>query len=78
MKRLVVLAIVSAVGVWLTAALSAQGGVPASVHFVSHDTVTAMLTKGGALVEDPGLAILAQHRGAGAPNGTSIRTTSSW
>src|SRR5688572_1867200 len=67
MKRLAALAIVSAVGVWLTAIVSAQGGVPASVRFVSHDSVAAMFTKGGALVEDPGLAILAQHRGAGAP-----------
>jgi mannose-6-phosphate isomerase-like protein (cupin superfamily) len=41
------------------------GGVPATVQYFSHDKVNAMLAKGGQLMQDPGLILLAQHRAAG-------------
>ena len=45
--------------------LTAAGGVPAAVHYIGHDQVSATMTKGGAIVEDPGLRILANRREAG-------------
>ena len=35
--------------------LTAAAGVPAAVHYIGHDQVSATMTKGGAIVEDPGL-----------------------
>ena len=46
--------------VWVTAA-----GVPTAVTYVPHDKVAAMMVKGGAIIEDPGLRVLAQRRGTG-------------
>ncbi|MDP9112284.1 MAG: hypothetical protein M3O20_01225 [Acidobacteriota bacterium] len=46
-------------------AISLGGGVPAAVHYIEHDKVTEVLTKGGALVNDPGLNILANRRTSG-------------
>jgi mannose-6-phosphate isomerase-like protein (cupin superfamily) len=43
----------------------AAGGVPASVHYIGHDKVTEVMSKGGPIVSDPGLVVLAQRRGAG-------------
>jgi mannose-6-phosphate isomerase-like protein (cupin superfamily) len=40
-------------------------GGPAAVHFIDHDKVAATMVKGGAIVSDPGLTILANRRGAG-------------
>ena len=48
------------VAVWVTAA-----GVPTAVTYVPHDKVAAMMVKGGAIIEDPGLRVLAQRRGTG-------------
>ncbi|MSO83080.1 MAG: hypothetical protein EXQ53_07265 [Acidobacteria bacterium] len=48
------------VAVWLTAA-----GVPTVVTYVPHDKVSATMAKGGAIIEDQGLRVLAQRRGAG-------------
>ena len=45
--------------------LTAAAGVPAAVHYIGHDQVSATMTKGGAIVEDPGLRILANRREAG-------------
>ena len=45
--------------------LSAAAGVPAAVHYIGHDTVTATMAKGGAIIEDPGLRVLANRREAG-------------
>ena len=45
--------------------LNAATGVPASVRYIGHDTVSATMAKGGAIVEDPGLRILANRREAG-------------
>jgi mannose-6-phosphate isomerase-like protein (cupin superfamily) len=41
------------------------GGVPAEVHYIGHDKVTEVMSKGGAIVSDPGLIVLAQRRQAG-------------
>src|SRR6202049_817172 len=57
---------------WLTAAVlftaaavSLGGGVPAAVHYIGHDKVTEVMSKGGPIVSDPGLVVLAQRREAG-------------
>ena len=51
----------------LTAAvlLAAAAGVPAAVHYIGHDKVSATMAKGGAIIEDPGLRVLANRREAG-------------
>lgn len=49
----------------IVAAYAAAAGVPAKVTYVHHDKVSAVMAKGGAIVEDPGLRILAQRRGSG-------------
>src|SRR5215469_5718801 len=57
-----------ATAVALTAAavvVSFAGGVPAAVHYISHDKVTEVMAKGGPIVSDPGLIVLAQRRGSG-------------
>jgi mannose-6-phosphate isomerase-like protein (cupin superfamily) len=41
------------------------GGVSAAVHYVGHDKVTEVMSKGGSIVSDPGLVVLAQRREAG-------------
>ena len=49
----------------LTAAVLFSAGVPAAVHYISHDKVSATMAKGGAIIEDPGLRVLANRREAG-------------
>lgn len=50
----------------LIAAMASRGsGVPAAVHYIGHDKVTEVMAKGGPIVSDPGLVVLAQRRGAG-------------
>ncbi len=46
-------------------AASPEAGVPASVQFIGHDKVSAVMAKGGPIVNDPGLIVLANRRGAG-------------
>ena len=48
------------VAIWVTAA-----GVPTAVTYVPHDKVAATMAKGGAIIEDQGLRVLAQRRGTG-------------
>src|SRR5256885_8472918 len=60
MKLLLVVLTLLSIAVLLNAA-----GVPAAVHYISHDKVSATMTKGGAIVEDPGLRVLANRREAG-------------
>ena len=48
------------VAVVLTAA-----GVPTTVTYVPHDKVSATMAKGGAIIEDHDLRVLAQRRGVG-------------
>jgi mannose-6-phosphate isomerase-like protein (cupin superfamily) len=40
-------------------------GVPTVVTYVPHDKVTATMAKGGPIINDHGLIVLAQRRGAG-------------
>src|SRR6202142_4106449 len=47
------------------AAVLPGGGVPAAVHYIGHDKVTEVMSKGGPIVSDPGLVVLAQRRQAG-------------
>jgi mannose-6-phosphate isomerase-like protein (cupin superfamily) len=47
------------------AAVSLGGGVPTAVHYIGHDKVTEVMSKGGPIVNDPGLVVLAQRREAG-------------
>jgi mannose-6-phosphate isomerase-like protein (cupin superfamily) len=49
----------------IAAAVSLGGGVPAAVHYIGHDKVTEVMSKGGPIVSDPGLVVLAQRRGTG-------------
>ena len=60
MKNLFAPATFLTLGVLLTAA-----GVPTVVTYVPHDKVTSTMVKGGAIIEDKGLRVLAQRRGAG-------------
>ena len=46
-------------------AVLAAAGVPTKVTYVPHDKVTTTMAKGGAIIEDQGLRVLAQRRGAG-------------
>jgi mannose-6-phosphate isomerase-like protein (cupin superfamily) len=55
-----------ATAVLLTGAAVLLGsGVPAAVHYIGHDKVTTVMSKGGPIVNDPGLIVLAQRREAG-------------
>src|SRR5215471_14536256 len=57
--------LVSLSAVLIAAVVSFGGGVPAAVHYIGHDKVTEVMSKGGPIVSDPGLVVLAQRRGAG-------------
>jgi mannose-6-phosphate isomerase-like protein (cupin superfamily) len=50
---------------FMEAAVSLGSGVPAAVHYIGHDKVTEVMSKGGPIVSDPGLVVLAQRREAG-------------
>jgi mannose-6-phosphate isomerase-like protein (cupin superfamily) len=66
MKSLLALATLLAMAVLLTSAAAFLGaGVPAAVHYIDHDKVSATMAKGGAIVSDPGLIVLANRREAG-------------
>jgi mannose-6-phosphate isomerase-like protein (cupin superfamily) len=66
MKFLLALATLLAMSVLLTSAAAFLGaGVPAAVHYIDHDKVSATMAKGGAIVSDPGLIVLANRREAG-------------
>jgi mannose-6-phosphate isomerase-like protein (cupin superfamily) len=60
MKRLLVLGFLCALAVGVSA-----DGVPTVVTYVPNSKVTAVMTKGGEIVNDKGLIILANRRGAG-------------
>jgi quercetin dioxygenase-like cupin family protein len=40
-------------------------GVPASVHYIPHDQAAAVMAKGGPIIGDPGLVVLANRREVG-------------
>src|SRR6266566_2985333 len=53
-------------GVLITAvAVLFGGGVPAAVHYSGNDKGAEVMSKGGPIVNDPGLVVLAQRREAG-------------
>jgi mannose-6-phosphate isomerase-like protein (cupin superfamily) len=60
MKTLRILALVVTVSMVVRA-----DGVPTVVTYVPNSTVTEVMTKGGEIVNDKGLVILANRRGAG-------------
>ena len=60
MKLMVTLTTLFLVGAYLVAA-----GVPTKVTYVHHDKVSATMAKGGQIINDKGLIVLAQRRGAG-------------
>ena len=60
MKRLLLPAMLLVMAVVVVAQ-----GVPSVVTYVHHDKVSATMAKGGAIIEDKGLRVLAQRRGAG-------------
>src|SRR6202023_1702106 len=47
------------------AVLLTAAGVPTTVTHVHHDKVSATMAKGGSIINDQGLIVLAQRRGAG-------------
>ena len=66
MKFLLTLATALTMAFMLTAgAVSFGAGVPAAVHYIDHEKVTAVMSKGGPIVSDPGLVILANRRESG-------------
>jgi mannose-6-phosphate isomerase-like protein (cupin superfamily) len=66
MKFLLMLATLLITVVFLTAAaVPIGGGIPAAVHYIGHDKVAAVMAKGGPIVSDPGLIVLANRREAG-------------
>ncbi len=60
MKFLPALAMVLTMAVMVRA-----DGVPTVVTYVPHDKVSATMVKGGSIINDHGLVVLAQRRGAG-------------
>src|SRR6202795_3854583 len=66
MKLLLTLATMLTMAFLLTAtAVSYGGGVPAAVHYIDHEKVSSVMSKGGPIVSDPGLVILANRREVG-------------
>jgi mannose-6-phosphate isomerase-like protein (cupin superfamily) len=50
---------------FMEAAISLGSGVPAAVHYIGYDKVKEVMSRGGPIVSDPGLVVLAQRREAG-------------
>lgn len=66
MRSLLTQAALVTMGLLLTGAVASLGsGVPAAVHYIGHDKVGEVMAKGGPIVNDPGLIVLAQRREAG-------------
>ena len=56
----------AALAMFVTMAIAvAADGVPTKVTYIPHDTVSATMAKGGSILNDKGLVILANRRGAG-------------
>jgi mannose-6-phosphate isomerase-like protein (cupin superfamily) len=65
-KVLMRTALLTVAVLFIAATVSLGSGVPAAVHYIGHDKVTEVMSKGGPIVNDPGLVVLAQRREAGA------------
>ena len=59
-------ALLVAAGLLAASAASTGEGVPAAVHYIPHDQVATVMAKGGPIINDPGLLVLANRREAGA------------
>jgi mannose-6-phosphate isomerase-like protein (cupin superfamily) len=59
-------ALLAAFALLAASAASTGEGVPAAVHYIGHDQVAAVMAKGGPIVSDPGLIVLANRREAGS------------
>jgi mannose-6-phosphate isomerase-like protein (cupin superfamily) len=61
--------ILTVVGLLTVTANSLGGGVPAAVHYIGHEKVSSVMAdvaaKGGPIVSDPGLIVLAMRRESG-------------
>lgn len=67
MKFMNAKAVLFAAAVFVCASAASTGeGVPAAVHYIPHDQAAAVMAKGGPIVSDPGLVVLANRREAGA------------
>jgi mannose-6-phosphate isomerase-like protein (cupin superfamily) len=64
-SRIAKTALLAAVALLGASAASTGEGVPAAVHYIPHDQVASVMAKGGPIVNDPGLIVLANRRGAG-------------
>jgi mannose-6-phosphate isomerase-like protein (cupin superfamily) len=61
-----IMKLLPALGMVLTmAGVMTADGVPTTVIYVPHDKVSATMAKGGSIINDHGLIVLAQRRGAG-------------
>jgi mannose-6-phosphate isomerase-like protein (cupin superfamily) len=59
------IALLSVAVMLIASAASTGEGVPAAVHYIPHDKAAAVMAKGGPIVSDPGLIVLANRREAG-------------
>lgn len=59
-------ALLVAASLLAASAASTGEGVPAAVHYIPHDQVATVMAKGGPIIKDPGLLVLANRREAGA------------
>jgi len=58
--------LLAALAMFVTTAIAVTAdGVPTKVTYIPHDTVSATMAKGGSILNDHGLILLAQRRGAG-------------
>jgi mannose-6-phosphate isomerase-like protein (cupin superfamily) len=64
MKLWMMLSTLLTIGVFVAAAAVPLGGVPIAVHYIDHERVSATFVKGGSLISDPGLVLLANRRSA--------------
>jgi mannose-6-phosphate isomerase-like protein (cupin superfamily) len=66
MKTLLTRSSLLILAAFLAGAISSMGsGVPAAVHYINSAKVTQVMAKGGPIVSDPGLVVLAQRRESG-------------
>jgi len=69
MKTLLALATLFSMTVWVTAVTA--GGFPNRVHYINHEKVSAAMVKGGRVIEDEGLIVIANR---GVQRGSELHT----
>jgi mannose-6-phosphate isomerase-like protein (cupin superfamily) len=65
LKFLIPMLVIAAGALPIAIMHSLGADVPSGIHYIDHDKVSATMAKGGSLVHDPGLIVLAQRRKAG-------------